>query len=101
MKTLLTIHNLGYQGIFAPQVAARNRTGSALMNPDQLEFFGDVNFLKAGIAWSDAVSTVSKGYAREIQTPEYGFGLDGFLRRNTAPSPASSTAWIRRVESGA
>jgi starch synthase len=41
-----------------------------------------VNFLKAGIAWSDAVSTVSKGYAREIQTPEYGFGLDGFLRRH-------------------
>ncbi len=52
------------------------------MNPEQLEFFGDVNFLKAGIAWSDAVSTVSKGYAREIQTPEYGFGLDGFLRKH-------------------
>ena len=52
------------------------------MNPEQLEFFGRVNFLKAGIAWSNAVSTVSKGYAREIQTPEYGFGLDGFLRRH-------------------
>jgi starch synthase len=52
------------------------------MNPDQLEFFGRVNFLKAGIAWSDGVSTVSQGYAHEIQTPEYGFGLDGFLRRH-------------------
>jgi starch synthase len=52
------------------------------MNPDQLEFYGRVNFLKAGIAFSDAISTVSKGYAREIQTPEYGFGLDGFLLRH-------------------
>jgi len=51
-----------------------------LFNPGQLEFFGQVNFLKGGIGFSDAVSTVSKGYAREIQTPEYGFGLDGFLR---------------------
>jgi starch synthase len=82
MKTLLTIHNLGYQGLFPPEVLPQIALDSRLMNPDQLEFFGRVNFLKAGIAWSDAVSTVSKGYAREIQTPEYGFGLDGFLRRH-------------------
>ena len=63
--------------------AARNRARSAGCSiRSQLEFFGHVNFLKGGIAWSDAVSTVSKGYAREIQTPEYGFGLDGFLRRH-------------------
>jgi starch synthase len=53
-----------------------------LFNPDQLEFFGKLSLLKGGIAFSDGVSTVSKGYAREIQTPEYGFGLDGFLRRH-------------------
>src|SRR6202012_1239844 len=47
-----------------------------------LEFFGKLNLLKGGIAFSDAVSTVSKGYAREIQTPEYGFGLDGFLLKH-------------------
>ena len=82
VKTLLTIHNLGYQGLFGPEVLPQIALDSRLMNPDQLEFFGRVNFLKAGIAWSDAVSTVSKGYAREIQTPEYGFGLDGFLRRH-------------------
>jgi starch synthase len=82
VKTLLTIHNLGYQGLFAPQVLPEIALDTKLLNPDQLEFFGRVNFLKAGIAWSDAVSTVSKGYAREIQTPEYGFGLDGFLRRH-------------------
>jgi starch synthase len=82
VKTLLTIHNLGYQGLFPPEALPQIALDSRLMNPDQLEFFGQVNFLKAGIAWSDAVSTVSKGYAREIQTPEYGFGLDGFLRRH-------------------
>jgi starch synthase len=82
VKTLLTIHNLGYQGLFPPEVLPEVSLDPRLLNPDQLEFFGRVNFLKAGIAWSDAVSTVSKGYAREIQTPEYGFGLDGFLRRH-------------------
>src|SRR5580658_5429464 len=82
VKTLLTIHNLGYQGLFPPEVLPEVSLDPRLLNPDQLEFFGRVNFLKAGIAWSDAVSTVSKGYAREIQTPEYGFGLDGFLRKH-------------------
>jgi starch synthase len=82
LKTLLTIHNLGYQGLFPPAALAQIALGPGLMNPEQLEFFGQVNFLKGGIAFSDAVSTVSKGYAREIQTPEYGFGLDGFLRRH-------------------
>jgi starch synthase len=82
VKTLLTIHNLGYQGLFDPGILPQIALPSSLMNLDQLEFYGRVNFLKGGIAWSDAVSTVSKGYAREIQTREYGFGLDGFLRRH-------------------
>ena len=82
VKTLFTIHNLGYQGIFAPQALSEIGLNPKLFNPDQLEFFGKLNLLKGGIAFSDGVSTVSKGYAREIQTPEYGFGLDGFLRRH-------------------
>ncbi len=82
VKTLLTIHNLGYQGLFPPNSLPQIALDPRLLNPDQIKFFGRVNLLKAGIAWSDAVSTVSKGYAREIQTPEYGFGLDGFLRRH-------------------
>lgn len=82
VKALLTIHNLGYQGLFGPEVLPQIALPATLLNPYQLEFFGRVNFLKAGIAGSDAISTVSKGYAREIQTPEYGFGLDGFLRRH-------------------
>ena len=80
VKTLFTIHNLGYQGIFDQGALAEIGLSGKLFNPNQLEFYGKLNFLKGGIAFSDAVSTVSKGYAREIQTPEYGFGLDGFLR---------------------
>jgi starch synthase len=78
---LLTIHNLGYQGQFAPEAMADLALDRRLFNPEQFEFFGKLNFLKGGIVWSDAISTVSKGYAEEIQTREYGFGLDGLLRR--------------------
>ena len=81
VKTLFTIHNLGYQGIFPPDALSEISLAPKLFNPDQLEFFGKLNLLKGGIAFSDAVSTVSKGYAREIQTPEYGFGLEGLLRK--------------------
>jgi len=79
VKTLFTIHNLGYQGQFGPETLAPLGLDPRWFNPGQLEFFGNLNLLKAGIAWSDAISTVSPTYAREIQTREYGFGLDGFL----------------------
>jgi len=82
VKVLFTIHNLGYQGIFPPEALAQLGLDPRLFNPEQLEFFGELCLLKGGIGWSDAVSTVSKGYAREVQTPEYGFGLDGFLRKH-------------------
>jgi starch synthase len=80
VPTLFTIHNLGYQGLFPATVAPSIGLDPRLLTPDLLEFYGQVNFLKGGVAFSDAVSTVSRGYAREIQTPEYGFGLDTFLR---------------------
>ncbi len=80
IKTLFTIHNLGYQGLFPKSALADIGLDPALFNPDGVEFFGKVSFMKAGIVYSDALSTVSKAYAREIQTPEYGFGLDGVLR---------------------
>jgi len=82
VKVLFTIHNLGYQGIFGPEAVQQIGLDRRLFNPEQLEFYGKLNLLKGGIAFSDAISTVSKGYAREIQTPEYGFGLDGFLRKH-------------------
>lgn len=80
IKTLLTIHNLGYQGLFPPSSLQRLGLPESLLNPGALEFYGQVNFLKGGIVFSDALSTVSKAYAAEIQTDEYGWGLDGLLR---------------------
>jgi starch synthase len=79
-KCLLTIHNLGYRGLFNGPVLEDVGLDPVLYHPDKLEFYGQVSFLKAGMVWADAISTVSPTYAREIQTPEYGFGLDGLLR---------------------
>lgn len=83
-KILFTIHNLGYQGLFAAAKLSDLGLAQHLYNPAQLEFWGQLNFLKAGIVFSDAVSTVSRKYAEEIQTPEFGFGLDGLLRERRA-----------------
>jgi starch synthase len=80
VKTLFTIHNLGYQGLFPASVLPEVALGPAVNRPDGMEFFGRVSYNKSGIAFADAISTVSPTYAREIQTPEYGFGLDGALR---------------------
>lgn len=80
VKVLFTIHNLGYPGLFPPAVLPEIGLDSSVFHVDGLEFFGKVNLLKGGIVYSDAISTVSKGYAAEMQTPEYGFGLDGLLR---------------------
>ena len=80
VKTLFTIHNLGYQGLFAKSALADAAIDPAVFRPDGLEFFGRVSYIKGGISFADALNTVSPTYAREIQTPEYGFGLDGALR---------------------
>jgi starch synthase len=80
MKTLFTIHNLGYQGLFPPTVLPQIGLDRRVFNIDGFEFFGKVSFIKGGINFSDALSTVSPRYAAEIQTEEYGFGLDGALR---------------------
>ena len=80
LKVLLTIHNLGYQGQFPREALVDIGLNHGVFRSDGIEFFGRVNLLKGGIVFSDAISTVSKGYAREIQTPELGFGLDGLLR---------------------
>jgi starch synthase len=83
-KTLFTIHNLGFQGIFPAAALAEVALHPALYRPDGLEFFGQVSYIKSGISFADALNTVSPTYAREIQTPELGFGLDGALRARAA-----------------
>jgi starch synthase len=79
-RTLLTIHNLVYRGLFKPDVLPEIGLSAAFFRPDRLEFYGDISYLKAGLVYADALNTVSPTYAKEIQTPEYGAGLDGLLR---------------------
>jgi starch synthase len=79
-KTIMTIHNLAYQGIFWHWDMNLTGLDWSLFNWKQLEFYGKLNFLKAGITFSDCITTVSKTYAKEIQTPEYGAGLNNALQ---------------------
>jgi starch synthase len=78
-RFVLTIHNLAFQGLFDLDDMGRIEIPEEAMGLDGIEFFGRASFLKAGIVYSDAVTTVSPTYAREIQTQELGFGLDGVL----------------------
>jgi starch synthase len=80
IRTLLTIHNLGYQGVFDKSILGAIGLPAEFDSPDGMEFWGRLSLLKAGIVFADALNTVSKKYAEEIQTPEYGFGMDGLLR---------------------
>jgi len=76
---VFTIHNLAYQGEFDSSILAEYGLPESLYTMDKLECYGHVNFLKAGIVFSDMVSTVSPTYCREIQTSEYGCRLEGLL----------------------
>jgi starch synthase len=79
-----TIHNLAYQGVFGPEVLDALGVPREAFHMDLLEQDGNVNFMKGGIGLADRVTTVSPTYAREIRTPEGGFGLDGYLRHHAA-----------------
>ncbi|MGZ5453849.1 MAG: glycogen synthase GlgA [Candidatus Aminicenantales bacterium] len=83
-RTLFTIHNLAYQGLFDDELLDRIGLPASLFNMNELEFYGKVNALKAGILYATAVTTVSPRYSREIQTPEFGCGLDSLLRSRSA-----------------
>ncbi len=80
IKTLLTIHNLGYQGLFPRESFPVLCLERKFLSLDGLEFYGKINLLKGGIIFSDFVTTVSPTYSKEIQSTEFGFGLDGVLR---------------------
>jgi starch synthase len=80
VRTLYTVHNLAYQGLFGPEVFGELGLPAAAFQLDGLEFHGQVSFMKAGLHYADHLSTVSPSYASEIQTPEQGCGLDGLLR---------------------
>jgi starch synthase len=84
VATVFTIHNMGYQGLFPPETLPLLTLPWDLLTISKMEFFGQVNFLKGALVFSDFVTTVSKKYSQEIQTTEYGFGLDGVLRDRAA-----------------
>jgi starch synthase len=79
-SSLLTIHNIAYQGLFPPEVMAFLQLPPDTYSPDGIEFYGRVNYLKAGIVYADLINTVSRRYSQEIQTAEFGYGLEGILR---------------------
>jgi starch synthase len=78
--SVLTIHNVAFQGNYDAALLARLELPQSMFTIDGVEFYGRLSFLKAGIVYADAVTTVSPTYAREIQSPQLGFGLDGLLR---------------------
>jgi len=79
IRSILTIHNMSYQGVFWHFDMELTGLDWSLFHWKRLEFFGKINFLKGGIVYADAVTTVSRRYAGEIQTEEFGCGLDGVL----------------------
>ncbi len=80
LPSVLTVHNLAYQGLFPRDGMHRIGVPDSAFQVDGCEFYGQLSFLKAGLYYASQVTTVSETYAREIQTPEMGCGLDGLLR---------------------
>ena len=81
IKTLLTIHNIGYQGLFSKDEFPKLGLDWSLFNIEGLEFYDKINILKGGMEFCDYINTVSQTYSKEIQTKEFGFGLEGVLNR--------------------
>ena len=79
-KVLYTIHNLAYQGSSSKYLIFDIGLNWDYFNPGGVEFYNNINFMKAGLIYADKISTVSEGYSKEIQTPEYGCGLEGVLQ---------------------
>ncbi len=78
--SIFTIHNLAYQGLWRPECCAELAIPAEACRMERMEFYGQLSFLKAGLAYADHITTVSATYAREITTPDFGCGLEGFLR---------------------
>lgn len=103
VASVFTIHNVGYQGVFPADTLPLLMLPWDLFTINKLEFYGKANFLKGAIVFADFVTTVSKKYAQEIQTAEYGFGLEGVLkaRSNTVAgilNGADYSEWDPRTD---
>jgi starch synthase len=84
VSSVFTIHNMGYQGQFPPETLPLLMLPWDLFTISKMEFYGKVNFLKGALVCADFITTVSRKYSQEIQTAEYGFGLEGVLRSRAA-----------------
>ncbi|HYD83615.1 MAG TPA: glycogen synthase GlgA [Opitutus sp.] len=80
VRTIFTIHNIAFQGVFPRSTFARTNLPEELNSVDGLEYYEQINFMKAGLLFADRVTTVSPRYAQEIQTPEFGCGLEGVVQ---------------------
>ena len=80
LPVVYTVHNVGYQGLFSSYDLPLTGLGWELLSPKALEFYGKLNFMKAGLVFADLLTTVSTKYREEILTPEFGFGLEGLFR---------------------
>ena len=80
VATVYTVHNLAYQGVFPAWAFPLTELPPQLFQPEGIEFFGQMSFMKAGLVYADGLTTVSPSYAEEICTPDLGFRLDGVLR---------------------
>ena len=80
LKTIFTIHNIAYQGVFPAKTFARTNLPDELYHIDGLEYYSQINLMKGGMLFADRLTTVSPRYAKEIQTPEFGCGLDGVVQ---------------------
>ncbi|GAA5234148.1 glycogen synthase GlgA [Verticiella sediminum] len=103
VKSVLTIHNLAFQGLYPMHDAARYGIPAEYCGLDGCEFWGRINFMKAGIRYADRVTTVSHTYAREILTPAFGHGLDGLLRERQAqlvgiPNGIDESIWNPAID---
>jgi starch synthase len=84
VPVVFTIHNMGYHGVFPKEALESAGIPPGVFHPAGIEFFGNLNFLKGGLIYSDYLTTVSRKYAQEIQTPEFGFGLEGVVKTRAA-----------------
>ncbi|WP_298961269.1 glycogen synthase GlgA [uncultured Roseibium sp.] len=113
-KSVLTIHNIAFQGRYGAHVLNELGLREDWFNPEGLEYYGDVGFLKGGMMFADRITTVSPTYAREVLTPHFGMGLDGVLHARadvlsgilngidtTVWNPAEDTALVSTYDSRA
>ncbi len=96
--TVMTVHNLAFQGQVPASLLAELRLPASAYTPDGLEYYGAIGMLKAGLRYADGLTTVSPGYAAEILTEQGGMGLDGLLRARAAQSPGILTGILNGID---